>query len=283
MTLRTDVVLDGLSFPEGPRWHEGRLFFSDMHAGQVLAMDESGATETLVRVPNQPSGLGWLPDGRMLVVSMTDRRLLRLDPDGLHEVADLSAWATWHCNDMVVDAAGRAFVGNFGSEIHGEHEGLVPAVLCRVDPDGAVEVAARDLRFPNGTVITPDGRTLILGETFGARLTAFDLDPDTGALSGRRTWAQLAGAVPDGICLDEEGAVWVASPIGHQVLRIREGGEVLERIPVETEAFACMLGGRDGCTLYVCTAATSDPETCRREPTGRIEAVRVKAAHAGLP
>ncbi len=283
MARKTDVVLEGLAFPEGPRWREGRLWFSDMHADVVLAMDEGGKTERIVEVPNQPSGLGWLPDGRMLVVSMKDRRLLRLDPEGLALVADLSAHATWHCNDMLVDEQGRAYVGNFGSEIHGEHGELVPAVLCRVDPDGSVHVAARDLRFPNGTVLTPDGRTLILGETFSACLTAFDRDPATGELSNRRVWAPLSGAVPDGICLDEEGAIWVASPIGHHILRVAEGGEVLDRIELETEAFACMLGGSDGKTLYVCTAATSDPAVCRAEPTGRIEALAVGAGRAGRP
>jgi sugar lactone lactonase YvrE len=283
MSAKTDVILEGLAFPEGPRWHDGRLWFSDMHSGVVLAMDEQGTTERIVEVPNQPSGLGWLPDGRLLVVSMTDRRLLRLDPQGLTLLADLSAHATWHCNDMVVDARGRAYVGNFGSEIHGQPGELVPAVLCRVDPDGTVEVAARDLRFPNGSVITPDGCTLVVGETFAAALTAFDIAPETGTLSNRRVWARLERAVPDGICLDEEGAIWVASPVSQAVLRVREGGEVADRIAVESQAFACMLGGADGRTLYVCTAATSEPETCRRERSGRIEAVRVQAARAGLP
>ncbi|NNL65254.1 MAG: gluconolaconase [Myxococcales bacterium] len=283
MSGKTGILLEGLAFGEGPRWRDGRLWFSDMHHHVVRTVDEQGATETIVEVPNQPSGLGWLPDGRLLVVSMTDRRLLRLDPEGLVEVADLSAHATWHCNDMLVDEAGRAYVGNFGSEIHGEHGDLVPAALCRVDPDGRVAVVAEDLLFPNGTVLTPDGRTLILGETFGARLTAFDRDPETGDLSNRRLWAQLSGAVPDGICLDAEGGIWVASPIGHQVLRVREGGEVTDRIEIETEAFACMLGGADGRTLFLCTAATSDPETCRKEPTGRIETVRVAVPGAGLP
>ena len=279
----TEVLLDGLAFPEGPRWHQGRLWFSDMHADVVMAVDLDGRSERIVEVPEQPSGLGWLPDGRLLVVSMKDRRLLRLDPDGLVEVADLSPWATWHCNDMVVDQHGRAYVGNFGSEIHGPHQGLEPAVLCRVDPDGGVEVAAEDLRFPNGTVITPDGGTLIVGETFGGCLTAFDVDPASGRLSGRREWARLEKAVPDGICLDAEGAIWVASPVSAEVQRVREGGEVLERVRVESQAFACMLGGEDRRTLFVCTAADSDSERCRAQATGRIETVRVAVPGAGLP
>ncbi|MBW2314853.1 MAG: SMP-30/gluconolactonase/LRE family protein [Deltaproteobacteria bacterium] len=284
MTRRTDVLLDGLAFAEGPRWRDGKLWFSDMHQDVVMTVDLDGKNERIVDVPEQPSGLGWLPDGRMLVVSMKDRRLLRLDPEGLVEVADLSAHATWHCNDMVVDEAGRAYVGNFGSEIHGGSDGTPePTVLCRVDPDGTVAVAARDLMFPNGTVITPDGHTLIVGETFAARLTAFDLDPSTGDLSNRRVWAPLRGAVPDGICLDAEGAIWVASPVSREVQRVAEGGEVLDRVKVENQAYACMLGGDDGQTLFVCTAADSDPGICRATPTGRIEIARVDAPGAGLP
>jgi len=279
-----EVLLDGLAFPEGPRWREGRLWFSDMHADVVMRVGLDGRAERVVEVPEQPSGLGWLPDGRMLVVSMKDRRLLRLDEEGLVEVADLSELATWHCNDMVVDEAGRAYVGNFGGDIHGGARGAPPeAVLCRVDPDGEVHVAARHLMFPNGTVITPNGRTLIVGETFAARLTAFDVDPSTGDLSNRREWASIAGAVPDGICLDAEGAIWVASPISHEVQRVAEGGAVLDRVPVESQAFACMLGGDDGRTLFVCTAADSDPAVCRAERSGRIEIVRVDAPRAGLP
>lgn len=279
--IRPRVLLDGLRFPEGPRWHEDRFWFSDMHAGRVIAVGLDGHAETIVEVEAEPSGLGWLPDGRLLVVSMQDRRLLRLDPEGLTEVADLSALASFHCNDMVVDAYGRAYVGNFGFDLHAG-ESPVPANLILVHPDGRTEIAAEDLRFPNGTVISPDGKTLIVGESFGGCLTAFDLAED-GRLSGRRLWAQLDGAVPDGICLDEEGAVWLASPVGKGgVLRVREGGEVTDRIAVEHEAFACMLGGPDRRMLFICTAPDSDPEKtggCR----GRIEIVEVDVPGAGLP
>jgi sugar lactone lactonase YvrE len=283
VSAKPEVLLDGLAFPEGPRWRDGKLWFSDMHAGAVMTVDAEGRAERVVEVPEQPSGLGWLPDGRLLVVSMRDRRLLRLDGEGLVEVADLSEHATWHCNDMLVDEAGRAYVGNFGAEIHGG-QGRPPAtVLCRVDPDGEVHVAARDLHFPNGTVLTPDGRTLIVAETFAPCLTAFAVDASTGDLTDRRVWAPIEGAVPDGICLDAEGAVWLASPVSAEVRRVAEGGRVLDRVPVETQAFACMLGGEDGRTLFVCTAATSEPEACRSERTGRIETVRVDVPHAGLP
>jgi len=275
------TLVDGLRFPEGPRWHEDRLWFSDMHAGEVFAVDMQGRTERIVEVAAEPSGLGWTPDGRLLVVSMQDRRLLRLDPDGLTEVADLTPHAPYYCNDMVVDAEGRAYVGNFGFDLHG---GAKPVAtnLILVRPDGQVEVVASDVRFPNGTVITPDGRTLIVGESFGGCLTAFDI-ADDGRLENRRLWAQLEGAVPDGICLDEEGAIWVASPVGEGgVLRVREGGEVTDRVAVEHEAFACMLGGPDGRTLFICTAPDSDPAKTG-DRGGRIETVEVEVPRAGLP
>ena len=280
MSASPKMLLDGLRFPEGPRWHEGRLWFSDMHDQKVLAVDLDGQAETVARVEADPSGLGWLPDGRLLVVSMKDRRLLRLDPSGLTEAADLSEIADFHCNDMVVDAQGRAYVGNFGFDLHSGGD-LVAASLALVHPDGRVEQAAQDLLFPNGSVITPEGRTLIIGESFGARLTAFDI-ADDGSLSNRRIWAQLEKAVPDGICLDAEGGIWVASPISHGVLRVLEGGEVTQRIPVEQQAFACMLGGSDRRTLFICTAADSDPaKTASR--SGRIEIVDVAVPGAGLP
>jgi sugar lactone lactonase YvrE len=278
--LRPETLIDGLCFPEGPRWHEDRLWFSDMHSQQVLAVDTEGRVETITTVPQDPSGLGWLPDGRLLIVSMRDRRLLRLDAEGLTQVADLSGVAPCHSNDMVVDAQGRAYVGNFGFDLHAG-QSPTETNLALVLPDGRVSVAAEKLRFPNGTVITPDGRTLIVGETFGACLTAFDVAED-GSLSGRREWARMEKAIPDGICLDAEGAIWVASPVGGNVLRLREGGEVTHRIEVEHEAFACMLGGPERRTLYLCTAASSDPKQTQAR-TGRIEQVEVDVPGAGLP
>ena len=194
------VLLDGLTFPEGPRWHDGRLWFSDFYAHEVIAVDLRGNREHIIEVPGQPSGLGWTPNGQLLVVSMTDRRLLRLDPDGLTAVANLSDFANYHCNDMVVDGDGRAYVGNFGFNSHAG-DPFRAANLVRVDPDGTVSVAATNLAFPNGSVITPDGQTLIVGETRGNILTAWDRAPD-GSLSNRRIWAHLDGGFPDGICLD---------------------------------------------------------------------------------
>lgn len=281
MAKSTEVLLDGLAFPEGPRWHDGKLWFSDMHAGVVLTVDASGKSEVVVEVPNDPSGLGWLPDGRLLVVSMTDRRLLRLDPEGLTEVADLSELASYHCNDMVVDEQGRAYVGNFGFDLH-DRSTPTKAEIILVPPDGPARLVADEMQFPNGSVITPDGATLIVGETFGTRLTAFDIEAD-GSLSGRRTWAQLEGIMPDGICLDAEGAIWVASPVGHAIFRVAEGGEILTRIPLETQSFACMLGGPDGRTLHICTAESPVPEECVAKRTGRIEIVEVDVPHSGRP
>jgi sugar lactone lactonase YvrE len=276
-----DVLLDGLYFPEGPRWHDGKLWFSDMHGHRVIKLGLDGKAETVVEVPAAPSGLGWLPDGRLLVVSMEDRRLLRLDPSGLTEVADLSSIATFYCNDMVVDAQGRAYVGNFGFDLHG---GATPgpAAIALVLPDGRSRVAADDMLFPNGTVLTPDGRTLIVGESYGARLTAFDVDAD-GSLRNRRVWATLDSAVPDGICLDAEGAIWVASPISAEVLRVRQGGAVTHRIGVEKQAFACMLGGPQRRHLFICTATSGDPKVAREKRDGRIEVVEVDVPGAGLP
>jgi sugar lactone lactonase YvrE len=252
-----------------------------MHDQCVKTVDLAGRCEEVVRVENDPSGLGFLPDGRLLVVSMRDRRLLRLDPDGLHEVADLSRIATYHCNDMVTDARGRSYVGNFGFDFQ-TGEPPRTAVIALVAPDGRVRVAAEDLSFPNGTVITPDGRTLIVGESFGSRLTAFDVAED-GSLSNRRVWAQLEKAVPDGICLDAEGAIWAASPMTGEVLRVREGGEVTDQIRVATRAIACMLGGASRTTLFVCTSEGLEAEECCAKRSAKIEVVEVSVPGAGLP
>jgi sugar lactone lactonase YvrE len=279
-TLKT--LLGGLAFPEGPRWHDGRLWFSDMHSHEVVAMSTDGRRETMFAQDGPVSGLGWLPDGRLVVVSMADQRLRRIEPDGRAvQHADLSGVATGWCNDMVVDAHGRAYVGNFGVGYPGGRP--QPAKMARADPDGRVSVAADELVFPNGTVITPDGKTLIVGESFAGRMTAFDVAAD-GSLSNRRVWAQLPErAVPDGCCLDAEGAIWVASPTTNDVLRVREGGEVAERIVADQGVFACMLGGADRRTLYVLTASGSDPAESARTRTGRIEAIEVAVPGAGLP
>ena len=282
MAERLKVLLDGLAFPEGPRWHDGRLWFSDMHAHEVVAMSPDGRRETMFSHSGPVSGLGWLPDDRLVVVSMEDRRLLRIEPDGRAvEHADLSAIATGNCNDMVVDAQGRAYVGNFGVGFPTSRP--QPTAMARVDPDGRASVAADELVFPNGTVITPDGKTLVVGESFAGRMTAFDIAAD-GGLSNRRLWAQLPErAVPDGCCLDSEGAIWVASPTTNDVIRLKEGGEVLDRIVADRGVYACMLGGADRLTLYVLTCSGSDPAATASERAGRIEAAKVEVPGAGLP
>ena len=281
MDTKTDVLLEDLCFTEGPRWRDDRLWFSDMHQHQVMTVDLAGRAERVLEVANQPSGLGWLPDGRLLVVSMTDRRLLRLDPEGLVVHADLADLASFHCNDMVTDAAGRSYVGNFGFDLDAGAENR-PAELVLVTAEGEARVVARDLRFPNGTVITPDGRTLVVGESFGARLTAFDL-ADDGSLEGRRLWAQLERAVPDGICLDSEGAIWVASPLGNEVLRVHEGGRVSQRVGCSQNAIACMLGGPERRHLFVCSSSSTSPEVCRASRPAKIEVAEVQVPGAGFP
>lgn len=275
------IIAEGLAFPEAPRWHEGALWFSDFYTGKVHRIGDDGVLETIAEVTGQPSGLGWLPDGRLLVVSMLDRRVLRMEDGRLVTHADLGAFTSSACNDMVVDALGRAYVGNFGFDML-NREAPRPTVLVMVEPDGRARVVAEDLLFPNGCVITPDGKTLIVAETFGKRLTAFDIGPD-GTLGERRVWADLGEASPDGICLDDEGAIWVASPPTAEFLRVQEGGQVLERIAVEGQAIACALGGPDRRTLYMVTGKVSKAPRALAERNGRILARRVAHAGAGLP
>ncbi|MBF6569293.1 MAG: SMP-30/gluconolactonase/LRE family protein [Candidatus Binataceae bacterium] len=275
------TLVDGLCFGEGPRWHKDQLWYSDFYLHTVHRTDMSGHVTTVCELPNQPSGLGWTPDDRLLVVSMLDRKLMRLDPDGLKTHADLSGLAAFWCNDMVTDSRGRSYVGNFGYDLmHGEAP--KPAELILVDLDGKARVVARDLIFPNGTVITPDGKTLIIGESFVNRLTAFDIAAD-GSLSNRRLWAQTGEATPDGISLDAEGAIWMASPMSAEVLRVREGGEVLERFKPSQPPYAVMLGGADRKTLFVVTAPTADPEESKKLSGGRIEMTPVEVPGIGLP
>ena len=275
-------LLDNLVFPEGPRWHQGRLWFSDMHAHEVVAVGLEGKRETIAEVPNQPSGLGWLPDGRLLVVSMTDRKLLSLESGGLIEFADMSELTPFQCNDMVVDATGRAYVGNFGVARLGGSEPM-PTTLILVTPQGEPRVVADGLMFPNGTVVTPDGRTLIVAESRGRRLTAFDVEDD-GSLANRRVWAELDGP-PDGICLDTEGCIWVAVPGSPgRFMRVAEGGKVRDRIDLEERGgFACMLGGPERRTLFMLEAFAANPERIRGPGNGRIRTVEVAVPGTGWP
>ena len=275
-------LIENLAFAEAPRWHKGALWFSDFFTHQVMRVDREGRAHVVVEVPNQPSGLGWLPDGRLLVVSMLDRKLMRLDPTGLVEVADLSHLADFHCNDMVVDAKGRAYIGNFGFDIFAQPVVPKPTVLVRVSADGKTSVAAQDLAFPNGTVIAPDGRTMIIGETFAKRLTAFDIAAD-GTLSNRRVWADLGKLAPDGICLDAQGAVWVASPRTNEFVRVVEGGAITRRIPVSNQGIACALGGDDGKRLFMVIGRVKGRAEAMATRVGRIETIDVDVPAAASP
>jgi sugar lactone lactonase YvrE len=293
------TLIDGGSFFEGPRWHEGRWYVSDFYRHTVFAITPGGDDEVIVELepPNQPSGLGWLPDGSLLIVSMLGKRVLRLRSDGtISEHADLSGLCAGKANDMVVDEQGRAFVGNFGFDLMGGADPQ-PADLVRVDPDGSATTAATDLYFPNGSVI--DGNTLIVGETMGARYTAFDIDED-GTLSNRRIWGQMAptpelgnlqetlaavGCAPDGCGLDAEGHIWAADALNGRCVRIAPGGEIVEELPAPEglNFYACMLGGEDGRTLLICAA----PDFFEHNRKAAREAVLVTTAvdvpHGGLP
>ena len=277
------TMVDDLWFGEGPRYRDGHLFVSDQHQRNVIAVDGTGTQRVVARVPGGPSGLGWLPDGSLLIVSMHDRKVLALR-DGVLEVhADLSAIATGHANDMVVDADGRAYVGNFGFDMDGG-AAPQPAQLALVTPDGQARAVANDLQFPNGMVITDDGRTLVVAESFASRLTAFSIDPATGELGERRLWAQLPGP-PDGICLDAEGCIWAAHPVppgGY--LRVAEGGEVRGRVDTEPGwvGIACMLGGPERRSLFMLDATTFDPKKTSRG-TSRLRVVDVEVSGAGFP
>lgn len=280
MASSLHVLADGFAFLEGPRWHEGRLWASDMHGDRVVAVDLDGRIETIIEM-HQPSGLGWLPDGRLLVVSMVDRTVRRIEGGTAVLHADLTPFASFHANDMVVDADGRAYVGNFGYDFE---TGAPPVTttLALVQPDGRASAAATDLAFPNGVVITPDGGTLIIAETFGHCLTAFDRAVD-GCLSNRRVWADLGTIFPDGICLDAALGVWVASPMSNEVVRVTAGGTITDRIPASQHVIACALGGTDRRTLLLCTAPAIAAAAAQAKRGGRIESVAVEHAGAGWP
>jgi len=283
------VLADGLHFGEAPRWRDDRLWFSDFYDHAVKTVDLAGRIVTKVEIPGQPSGLGWLPDGSLLVVSMLDRRLLRLVDDRLVVHADLSDVATFHCNDMVVDDMGRAYVGNFGFDLHAEvaRRGFRAMVhdhpladLAVVDPDGRVAVAARGVDFPNGCVVTPDGTTLIVAETLGQRLTAFRIGAD-GILTDRRVFAELPRRSPDGICLDAEGAIWFADAMTNECVRVADGGRVLDVVTADDLCFACELGGPDGRTLFMLTAPAPQSEVASVQRAGRIMITEVAVPRAG--
>ena len=285
------TLLDGLWFGEGPRWHQDRLWFSDMHGHRVISTDVNGETRTEVEMTDdEPSGLGWLPDGRLLIVAMESQQLRRREPDGSLAVhADLSSIARGSLNDMISASDGTAYVGDMGNRIQ-EGGDRQPGQTIAVRSDGTWFVAADGLESPNGHILTPDERVLLVAESAAARITAFDRATD-GSLSNRRVYAELqpspqgpAFAPPDGICLDADGAVWVADPIGARMFRALPGGQTTEEhrfaglIPV-----ACVLGGRDRRTLFVCAAADWKRDQVLKAPTGVILAIDVNIARVGRP
>jgi sugar lactone lactonase YvrE len=269
------VMLDSLAFPECPRWHEGRLWFSDMHDRKVWAMTQHAQSQLICEVAGQPSGLGWLPDGSLQIVSMTDRKLLRLQKGYLLEVADLTPFFAYNANDMVMDSQGRAYIGSFGFDLDGRGESQSTSIVC-VEPDGEAWVVIEGLLFPNGSVFSEDGRTLIVAESFGQRLSAYDVNED-GSLANPRVWADLRPNVPDGICMDIDGAVWVADPVKKGIMRVLEGGAITDWISTgDRGAYACALGGSDMRSLFICTAESSNPARTVEMRSGRIEMIKVE-------
>lgn len=284
--MKAEPFVEGLSFGEGLRWRDGRFWYSDFYQHRISSVGPAGDVRVEVEIEDQPSGLGWLPDGRLLFVAMIGQKVMRRETDGrIVQHADLSGLATFHTNDMIVDARGSAFVGCFGFDLaaytaeHGAEalwtaDGPPQAPIMRVTPEGVASVAAPGHRFPNGMAIIDGGRTLIAAETFMPGLTAYDLSAD-GVLSNRRVWAQLPAAViaPDGICADSEGAVWVANALKTECVRVGQGGTILERVETSMNAFACTLGGADGRSLVIATAGSHGGDD---GVTGMLEIVRVK-------
>ncbi|MGY1764286.1 SMP-30/gluconolactonase/LRE family protein [Geodermatophilus sp. SYSU D00779] len=294
--LRT--VLEGGGFFEGPRWHEGTWWVPDFYRRTVSRVTPDGAETVVVEVEGQPSGLGWLPGGSLVVVAMKDHRVLRYADGTLSTHADLTEHCGGHLDDLVVPDAGQVFVGDFGFDLMGGGDART-ASLKRIDPDGTVSVAAEGLQFPNGMVVPPDGGTLVVGETLGNRYTAFDLGAD-GALTNRRVWASLGPEVtgrtteevlgqltvaPDGCALDAEGHVRAADAVGGRVVRVEQGGAIVDEVaaPEGLGVFACMLGGEDGRTLLMCCAP--DFYEHNRAPVREavLVATEVAVPHAGRP
>jgi sugar lactone lactonase YvrE len=286
--LRPDLslspLLTGLVFPESPRWHDDRLWVADWGAEDLIAVDLEGKSEVMAEVASFPFSIDWLPDGRLLAVSARERRLLRQEADGSFVAhAELGRLSKWPWNEIVVDGRGNIYLNNIGFDFPGGD--FAPGMIALVTADGAVRQVADGVAFPNGMAVTADNSTLILAESYGKRLTAFDIGTD-GALSNRRVWAELGDGVPDGICTDAEGAVWYADVPNQHCVRVREGGEVLQTVPLDRGCFACMLGGPQGGTLFIVanywagTAAAALSEPAR---SGQVVAVEVPVPGAGWP
>jgi sugar lactone lactonase YvrE len=273
-----ETLTEGIGLGESPRWHDGRLWFSDWVAHQVIALSPDGEREVMAEVNAFPFSIDWLPDGPMLITA--GRELLRMEPDGsLVTHVDLSDLSEYGWNEIVVDGRGNAYVNNVGFDLMGGEEPK-PGIIAVVTPDGTTRQVAGGLAFPNGMAVTPDNSTLIVAESYQGRLTAFDIGEDAG-LENRRVWADL-GEGGDGICMDAEGAVW--SPKFQACVRVRAGGDQLERIELDQFCFACMLGGQDGKTLFMNVADWNGPDAVGKGPrTGKVLTTDAPAAHAGFP
>ena len=275
------ILLTGLALGESPRWHDDRLWLSDWAAQEVLAVDLDGKSEVVHQVQSFPFSLGWLPDGR-LVISEGGGLLRRHEADGsVVTHADLSSLSGHPWNELVVDGRGNAYVNNLGFDMMGGEAVTAEGIVALVTPDGSARRVADGLAFPNGMLVTPDNATLIVAESYGNRLTAFDVEAD-GGLSNRRVWARLDG-FPDGICLDAEGAVWYADVPNQRCVRVREGGEVLRTVALDRGCFACMLGGGDGRTLFMVAAEWPGVLEGGEARTGQVLTVAAPAAGAGWP
>jgi sugar lactone lactonase YvrE len=272
-----NVLVAGLALGESPRWHEGRLWFSDWMAHQVLAADVDGRTEVILEIQDMPFCIDFLPDGRLLVVSGRQGRLLRRERDGsLVSHADLRSLSIHPWNDITLDGRGNVFVNNIGFDFPAGE--FAPGIIALVGSDGSARQAADAIAFPNGMVVTPDDSTLIVAESYGEKLTAFDIGAD-GSLSNRRTWAPVPGGHPDGICLDAEGAVWYADVPAQRCVRVLEGGEVADTIELDRGCFACALGGQDGKTLFM--VAADFARVMGPERTGQVMTAEASVAGAG--
>jgi sugar lactone lactonase YvrE len=279
-----DILLDGIAFGESPRWHDGRLWFSDWSAEELIAVGVDGASEVIARVPSFPFSFDWHPDGRLLINAARQRAVLTPGDDGaLRTYADLSALSDRPPgNEIVVDASGNAYVNGGGFDLMAGEQ-FAPGMIALVTPDGNARQVAGELAFPNGMAITADGATLIVGESYAHRLTAFDIQPD-GGLGNRRTWAEIEGSAPDGICIDASGAVWYADVPNQHCVRVAEGGQILDQVDVDRGCFACMLGGEDGRTLFIVARAWQGTGSVGgEERTGQILTTRAPERHAGRP
>jgi sugar lactone lactonase YvrE len=280
--MAPEVLLTGLHVGESPRWHDGRLWLSNWGAQEVVAVGLDGAAEVVARVPTTiPFCIDWLPDGRLLVVSGREALLLRREADGSFAThANLTALSRHPWNEIVVDGRGNAYVNEAGFEFPGGE--FAPGTIALVAADGSVREVADGVAFPNGMALTPDNATLIVAESYGNRLTAFDVEP-RGGLANRRVWADLGTGVPDGICIDAEGAVWYADVPNRRCVRVAEGGDVLDTVAVDRGCFACMLGGADGRTLFIVAAEWGGTEGFGESRTGQVLTARTPAPGAGWP